>query len=80
MVPAAIAEIRNVDGSYVFTPLRPELFPGLSGPVEDCLGMDIPFVTPRGMELSLHFRQWVSPLEEINALMRQARGPQDGGT
>jgi hypothetical protein len=72
-VPAAIAEIRNVDGSYVFTPLKAELFPGLSGPVEDCLGKDIPFVSPRGMELSLHFRQWISPLDEINALMRQAR-------
>ncbi len=72
-VPAAIAEIRNVDGSYVFTPLKAELFPGLSGPVEDCLGKEIPFVSPRGMELSLHFRQWTSPLEEINSLMRQAR-------
>jgi hypothetical protein len=72
-VPARIAEIRNVDGTYVFTPLRAEMFPELSGPIEDCLGKEIPFVSPRGMELSLHFRQWVSPLEEINALMRQAR-------
>jgi Mg-chelatase subunit ChlD len=72
-VPASIGEIRNVDGSYEFTPLRAELFPGLSGPVEDCLGKEIPFVSPRGMEMSLRFRQWVSPLDEINNLLRQAR-------
>jgi hypothetical protein len=76
--PAGIAEIRNVDGTYVFTPRRAELFPQLSGPVEDCLGKEIPFVSPRGRELSLHFRQWVSPLEEINALMRQARSMELG--
>lgn len=73
-VPSSIAEIRNVDGRYVFTVLKTELFPSLSGPVEDCLGKEIPFVSPRGMEMSLHFRQWVSPLDEINSLMRQARG------
>ena len=76
--PPPSREIRNVDGTYVFTPLRAELFPGLSGPVEDCLGKEIPFVSPRGMELSLHFRQWVSPLEEINTLMRQARSMEMG--
>ena len=73
-VPSSIAEIRNVDGRYVFTALKPELFPSLTGPVEDCLEKEIPFVSPRGMELSLHFRQWVSPLDEINSLMRQAKG------
>jgi Mg-chelatase subunit ChlD len=71
--PASIGEIRNVEGKYVFTPLRTELFPGIEGSVEDCLDKEIPFVSPRGKELSLHFRQWVSPLDEINALMLQAR-------
>ena len=74
LVPSSIAEIRNVDGRYVFTALKPELFPSLTGPVEDCLEKEIPFTSPRGMELSLHFRQWVSPLGEINSLMRQAKG------
>jgi Mg-chelatase subunit ChlD len=73
-VPSSMAEIRNVDGRYVFTALKAELFPSLSGPVEDCLGKEIPFVSPHGMEMSLHFRQWVSPLDEINNLMRQAKG------
>jgi hypothetical protein len=71
--PASIGEIRNVEGKYHFTPLRSELFPGIEGSVEDCLDKEIPFISPRGKELSLHFRQWVSPLDEINALMVQAR-------
>jgi len=53
--------------------LKTELFPSLSGPVEHCLGKEIPFVSPRGMEMSLYFRQWVSPLDEINRLLRQAK-------
>lgn len=69
-VPRAVAEIRNENGGYIFVPLRPELFPGLSGPLADCLEKDIPFTTPRGRELTLRFRTWVSPLEEINRLMR----------
>jgi Mg-chelatase subunit ChlD len=72
-VPASIAEIRNVDGGYVFTPLRTELFPSISGSVEDCLEKEIPFVTPRGRELTLHFRRWESPLDEVNRVLRQAR-------
>jgi hypothetical protein len=72
-VPAGIGEIRNTDGKYVFTALRPEMFPGLAGPVKDCLDTDIPFVGPKGREMVLHFREWVSPLDEINRLLRQAR-------
>jgi len=72
-MPGSIAEIKLVDGTYVFTPLRAELFPSLSGPLQDCLGIEIPFVSPKGRELTLHFRQWVSPLDEINSLLRQAR-------
>jgi len=74
-VPAGIAEIRNVDGKYVFTPLRAECFPGVNGPVEDCLGKEIPFVSARGRQSVLHFREWVSPLEEINRILRLARSP-----
>ncbi len=69
-VPFGIAEITNDNGTYVFTPLRPELFPRLSGPVVGCLGQEIPFTTPKGRDLTVSFRTWVSPLEEINRLMR----------
>jgi hypothetical protein len=72
-VPSSIAEIRNQSGKYVFTPLRPEVFPSVSGPIDDCLDVEIPFVGPHGREMSLHFRQWVSPLEEINRIMRSVR-------
>ena len=72
-VPSSIGEIRNVDGKYVFTPLRTEMFPGVSGAVSDCLEQEIPFVGPHGREMSLHFREWVSPLDEINKLMRSVR-------
>jgi Mg-chelatase subunit ChlD len=74
-VPAGIAEIRNVDGKFEFTPLRSEFFPGVSGPVEDCMGKAIPFVSSRGRPFVLSFREWVSPLEEVNRIMRQARSP-----
>ncbi len=69
-VPRGIAEIRNENGGYTFVPLRGELFPDLSGPLPDCLEKEIPFTTSRGKELTLRFRRWVSPLEEINRLMR----------
>jgi Mg-chelatase subunit ChlD len=72
-VPARIAEIRNVDGKFVFTPLRSECFPGINGPVEDCMGKAIPFVSSRGRAHVLYFREWVSPLEEVNRIMRLAR-------
>ena len=74
-VPAHIAEVRNVDGRFVFTPLRAECFPGITSPVEDCLGKAIPFVSARGRQHVLYFRPWVSPLEEVNRIMRQARSP-----
>ncbi len=72
-VPSRIAEIRNQQGKYVFTPLRTEMFPGVSGSIEDCLGVEIPFVGPHGREMSIHFREWVSPLDEINRIMRSVR-------
>jgi hypothetical protein len=72
-VLSSIAEIRNQSGKYVFIPLRPEVFPGVSGPIDDCLDVEIPFVGPHGREMSLYFRQWVSPLDEINRIMRSVR-------
>jgi hypothetical protein len=35
--------------------------------------VDIPMVTAKGRNLTLRFREWISPLEEINALMRMSR-------
>jgi hypothetical protein len=69
-VPKGVAELRNESGRYTFVPLRREYFPGVPGPVADCLGAEIPMVTPKGMTFQISFRKWISPLEEINALMR----------
>ncbi len=73
-IPSSIGEIRREDGKYVFTPRRTEVFPGVKGPVEDCIGEDIPFVGPGGRQMSLYFREWVSPLDEINRIMRSISG------
>ncbi len=40
---------------------------------EDCLGKGISFVSSKGREQLLFFLKWVSPLEEINRVLRQAR-------
>ena len=76
-MPGSIAEIRNENGTFTFRPLRAELFPDVPGPVEDCLDRRIPFVSPKGMPLTLVFRPWVSPLDEVNAILRQTRPRQD---
>jgi hypothetical protein len=76
-VPRGIAEIKNEGGTYIFTPLRQEYFPTLFGPIEDCLDAEIPLTTPRGASFTIKFRQWVSPLEEINALMRSIKHETD---
>jgi hypothetical protein len=69
-VPRGIAEIRNEGGRYTFVPLRKEFFPGLPRPLVDCIAAEIPMVTPKGYTFTIRFREWVSPLDEINALMR----------
>jgi hypothetical protein len=69
-VPHAIASIRNEDGHYTFVPLRKEYFPDISGPLSDCIGVDIPVVSRKGYGFFIRFREWISPLDEINALMR----------
>jgi hypothetical protein len=71
--PRGIAEIRNEGGTYTFTPLRGEFFPEHPGPVKGCLGVDIPFMGPKGHRHTIVFREWKSALDEINALMRSVR-------
>jgi hypothetical protein len=72
-VPRAIGEIRNEGGAYTFIPLRGEFFPEHPGPVKHCLGVEIPFVGPKGHRYTIVFREWRSALDEINALMRSVR-------
>ena len=72
-VPRRIGELRNDGGTYTFTTLRPEFFPTLTGPLKDCLGRDIPLTGAKGQRHTIIFREWVSVLDEINALMRSVR-------
>ncbi len=72
-VPRAVAEIRNEGGTYIFVPLRGEFFPEVPGPVKNCLGLEIPFTGPKNHRYTIVFREWVSALDEINALMRSVR-------
>jgi hypothetical protein len=72
-IPRSVAEIRNDDGDYTFVPLRGEFFPEIAGPVKHCLGKEIPMTGPKGHRHTIVFREWVSALDEINALMRSVR-------
>jgi hypothetical protein len=69
-MPRRIGEIRNDGKQYRFIPKRPEHFPDLSKPVVDCLDKPIRVVSSRGREVTFHFHEYVSPLEQLNRLMR----------
>ena len=78
-LPAHIAEIGLQGERFVFTPLRPEFFPGVSGPLEDCLGKEIRVGIKDGRELTIVFRRYVSPLDEVNRVMHLIDRPGTGG-
>jgi len=68
-LPSHIAEIGLAGERFVFTPLRVEFFPGLSGPLEDCIGREIRVRVKDGREVVIVFREYVSPLDEVNRVM-----------
>jgi hypothetical protein len=72
-VPPRIGVLRYDGRKYTFVPVRTELFPDLAGPVQDCLGKEIPARSPRGYKFTIVFRRYFSPLDEINRLMRSIR-------
>jgi hypothetical protein len=72
-MPRRIAVIRNEKGRYVFVPKRLEHFVDLEEPLPDCLGKAIRTVSGRGHQVTIRFQEYVSPLEEINRLMRSIR-------
>ena len=69
-MPRRIGEIRNDGKKYSFVPRRPEFFPDLSKPLDHCLDKPIRAVSSRGREITFHFHEYVSPLEQLNRLMR----------
>jgi hypothetical protein len=69
-MPRRIGDIRNDGKHYSFVPRRPEHFPDLRKPLADCLDKPIRAVSARGREITFHFHEYVSPLEQLNRLMR----------
>ncbi len=69
-MPRRIGDIRNDSGRYRFVPQKPEYFVDLDEPLMDCLGKPIRAVSSRGREVTFRFLEYISPLEEINRLMR----------
>jgi hypothetical protein len=68
-VPRRSAELCFDGEKLSFLPLRPELFPELKGPVEDCLGRDIPMISRSGYPLTLRFALYERPVDKINKLL-----------
>jgi hypothetical protein len=68
-VPRKSAEIRFDGEKLAFIPLRPEFFPDLSGPVEDCLGKEISMISKAGYPLKLCFTRYEKPADKINKLL-----------
>jgi len=69
-MPRGIGEIQNDGKQYRFVPTKLEYFQDLNKPLADCLDKQIRSVSARGREVTFHFHEYVSPLEEINNLMR----------
>lgn len=74
-LPGAIAEIEWDGESFVLTPLKPQFFPDLPGPLPNCLNRDIRILTPQGQSTTIRFRLWMSELEKVNRIMRMVRQP-----
>jgi hypothetical protein len=68
-MPPHIAEISNEDGVYVFTPLRKEFFPDLTGPIKNCLNIEIPLVSSHQYRTYITFLEYESPLLKLNRLL-----------
>jgi Mg-chelatase subunit ChlD len=69
-MPRRIGEIRNDGRQYRFVPKKLQYFRDMHKPLVDCLGKQIRAVSARGREVTFHFHEYISPLEEINRLMR----------
>ncbi len=68
--PPRIASLSFDGDSYTFKPRRMEFFPDLVGPIEDCLGKSIAARSRKGYSITIRFLRYISPLEEINRILR----------
>jgi hypothetical protein len=68
--PPRIASLSFDGDSYTFKPRRMEFFPDLAGPIDNCLDKSIPARSRKGYSITIRFLRYVSPLEEINRILR----------
>lgn len=72
-LPKKIAFIHNDKGNYILKVKKEKYFPGLADPLTDCLNRKIEVVSKKNKKIFLIFERYISPLEEINNLMRSIR-------
>lgn len=76
ILPNKIAEVENQSGLFILTPVEPEYFPETRGPLRDFLGKEITVQSKEGEKVIILFHPYVSPLEEINKIMRSVEPPE----
>jgi hypothetical protein len=74
-IPPGIAEIRNDGRQCTFIPRRPEFFPDISSPLQDCVGIPIRLVSEKQYELILRIDQYEDPLIALNRLLNSINIP-----
>jgi hypothetical protein len=74
-VPRKSAELHFDGEKLAFVPIRSELFPELDGPMEDCLGKDIPMISRSGYPMTLRFVAYEKPANRINRLLHCIETP-----
>lgn len=67
-VPSKIATVHWDGEKLTFLPIRMDYFPGLEGPITDCIGKKISAVSPEGFRMSICFEPWINPLEREKML------------
>jgi hypothetical protein len=72
-MPRNIGYIRNDGKRYSFVPKKLKYFPELKRPLEDCLNREIQALSLHGREVRFVFQEYVSPLAEINRLLRSVK-------
>jgi hypothetical protein len=72
-MPQHIAEITKENGTYVFTPIQKEFFPGVRNPIADCLNREIPVISKHGYCSMITFTPYVSPLARLHTLLHSIK-------
>jgi hypothetical protein len=60
---------------FSFTPLKKDFFPELKSTLKDCLNTKIKVQVDEEKYIEIIFREWISPLERINAIMHLTDSP-----